>query len=398
MSTARALAGGLLLAAALLSRPAKPDAREPSPHALHAARAAHASRADASAALRGIRGITIGPIENADHPGVGYGSPAYARTLDECVRSGATWVAITPFGRVADLTGRGVDPSFEQPFSKNREDVRRAITMAHERGLSVMLVPHLWVESGEWRAKINPPTDAAWETWTRSYGAFVRGWAEVAESAHVELFSAGVELRSWVTTARAPSFAALVRELRVIYKGQITYSANWDDVDDTLVLAELDVIGVNAFYPLAEKDGAPFEVLLEGGKRVRSRVHALAEIWQKPILFTEIGYTTRPDPAVRPWEWPDGMKNVRVDEVAQADAYRALLAPLLDEPLFKGFFVWRVYADPDDTSQEAEWGFSPRGKLAELVMRDAFSATWASDPGPHARGWPPPARVPGLFP
>jgi hypothetical protein len=30
-------------------------------------------------------------------------------------------------------------------------------------------------------------------------------------------------------------------------------------------------------------------------------------------------------------------------------------------------------------SQEAEWGFSPRGKEAELVVRDAFGARWASD-------------------
>ena len=58
----------------------------------------------------GVRGITIGPIENAYHPGVGYGSAAYARTLDECLKAGATWVAITPFGRVGDLAGRGVDP------------------------------------------------------------------------------------------------------------------------------------------------------------------------------------------------------------------------------------------------------------------------------------------------
>jgi len=345
----------------------------------------------------GVRGITIGPIENAYHPGVGYGSPAYARTLDECVRSGATWVAITPFGRVGDLVGRGVDPSFEQPFAKNKEDVRRAITMAHARGLAVMLVPHLWVESGEWRAKIEPPTDAAWEAWTRSYAAFVRGWAEVAESTHVELLSAGVELRSWVTTTRAPSFAALIRELRGIYKGSITYSANWDDVEHTLILGELDVIGVNAFYPLADKDGAPFETLLEGGKRVQARVRELAEIWHKPVLFTEIGYTTRRDPAIRPWEWPDSMKGVVIDEVAQADAYRALLAPLLDEPRFMGFFVWRVYADPDDVSQEAEWGFSPRGKLAELVVRDAFAASWAGD-AVKKRGWAPAARVPGLLP
>jgi len=344
-----------------------------------------------------VRGITVGPIENAYHPGVGYGSAAYGRTLDECVRSGATWVAITPFGRVGDLSGRGVDPSFEQPFAKNKEDVARAVAMAHARGLSVMLVPHLWVESGEWRAKIDPGTDAGWAAWAASYRAFLRGWAEVAEATRVELLSAGVELRSWVTTPRASSFVALVREIRGIYKGPITYSANWDDVEDTLVIPELDVIGVNAFYPLADKDGAPFESLLEGGRRVRDKVHALAEAWQKPVLFTEIGYTTRPDPAIRPWEWPDAMKNVRVDERAQADAYRALVAPLLDEPSFMGFFVWRVYADPDDVSQEAEWGFSPRGKLAELVVRDAFAASWAGDAN-RRRGWAARARVPGLFP
>ena len=79
------------------------------------------------------------------------------------------------------------------------------------------------------------------------------------------------------------------------------------------------------------------------------------------------------------------MKNVKVDELAQAEAYAGLLAPLLDEPRFAGFFVWRVYADPDDVSQEAEWGFSPRGKLAEQVMRDAFAAWWAVD-GPRLPG------------
>jgi hypothetical protein len=342
----------------------------------------------------GVRGITIGPIENGYHPNLGYGSPAYARTLDECQRMGATWIALTAFGRVADLSGRGVDLTFEQPFEKNRADVRRAIAMAHARGVRVMLVPHLWVESGKWRGEIEPED---WKTWTDSYGHFVKTWAAVAEAEHADLFSVGVELRSWVTTPHAPSFSALVREVRAIYKGPLTYSGNWDDIVDTLVLGEIDVLGVNAFYPLAEKDGAPFETLLAGGRRVRERVRALADTWQKPVLFTEIGYTTRKDPAVRPWEWPDDMKEVKIDERAQADAYRALLAPLLDEPRFMGFFVWRVYADPDDVSQEAEWGFSPRGKLAELVVRDAFSAWWAADVT-RRPGWAPASRVPGLYP
>jgi hypothetical protein len=79
------------------------------------------------------------------------------------------------------------------------------------------------------------------------------------------------------------------------------------------------------------------------------------------------------------------MSNVIVDERAQADAYAALIAPLLERSWFAGFFVWRFYADPDDMSQEAEWGFSPRGKLAELLVRDAFAAHWAAE-GPRPLG------------
>ncbi len=347
--------------------------------------------------LRGARGVTVGPIENTYHPGVGYGSAAFDRSLDESARSGAEWIAITPFGRVGDLTGRGVDPTFEAPFEENRANIVRAINMAHARGLKVMLVPHLWVESGGWRALIDPKTDEGWATWAKSYGAFVLAWAKVAAATGTEMFSAGVELRSWVTTGRAPSFGSIIHEIRGVYPGILTYSANWDDVDQTVILGDLDVIGINAFYPLAQKNGASATELIEGGRQVRAKVHALADTWRRPVLFTEIGYTTRPDPAIKPWEWPDTMAHVHVDEDAQALAYHALLGPLLEEEYFAGFFVWRVYADPDDASQEAEWGFSPRGKLAELVMRDAFAAPWASDRERRFL-WGARAEDPGIYP
>ena len=183
------------------------------------------------AELGGVRGITIGPIENGYHPGVGYGSPAFDRALLEARAMGATWVSLTPFGRVADLSGMGVDLTFEAPFERNRRDVARAVEMAHARGLRVMIVPPLWVESGEWRGQIDPKTDEGWERWTASYLRFIHKWAEVAQATHVEMFSVGVELRSWVTTGRAPSFARVLDDVRRTYHGIVSYSANWDDVE-----------------------------------------------------------------------------------------------------------------------------------------------------------------------
>jgi hypothetical protein len=209
-----------------------------------------------------------------------------------------------------------------------------------------------------------------------------------------------VELRSWVTTSRAASFSAIIRDVREAYPGLLTYSANWDDVEDTLILDDLDLIGINAFYPLAEREGAPFSELLEGGLKVAEKVDKLAREMEKPVVLTEVGYTTRVDPAVKPWEWPDSMKDVKISERAQAEAYAALIAPFLETRSCAGFFVWRLYADPADVSQEAEWGFSPRGKLAEVVLRDAFTASWAADGRPlpgEAGAGKQRARTPGIY-
>jgi hypothetical protein len=334
------------------------------------------------AGLRGIRGITIGPIESSLHPGKGYGTDVFARSLDTCRGLGANWVSLTPFGRTWDLEPTGVDMTFEAPYRENRRAVTKAIARAHAAGLRVLLVPHLWVEHGAgngWRGDIDPGNEGAWKTWAKGYSRFLLEWAKVAESAGADMLSVGVELRSWVTTTNAPLFAAILRDVRHAYHGPLTYAANWDDVEDTVILGELDVIGINAFFPLSKKPGATFDDLVAGGRDVARRVGELAKSWHKPVLFTEIGYTTRKDPAYEPWTWPDKMSAVAIDQAAQAEAYTALLAPIIDEPWFIGAFVWRLYADPDDMSQEAEWGFSPRGKLAELVVRDFFSAHWEAD-------------------
>src|SRR6202012_2082086 len=124
---------------------------------------------------------------------------------------------------------------------------------------------------------IDPKTDDAWARWADSYRRYVLGWAEVAQATGVDMFSVGVELRSWATSPRAPSLERVVEDVRRVYDGGLTYSANWDDVDDAVILGAVDVIGINAFYPLSDERGASDEALLEGGRRVRAKVHALAE-------------------------------------------------------------------------------------------------------------------------
>jgi len=340
------------------------------------------------AGLPAIRGLTIGPIESYLQPGRGYGSPAIERTLDEVARAGGNWISLTVFGRVWDKRGSGVTLDFERPFTETRQNVLATARAAHRRGLRVLLVPHLWLESGEWRAELDPGTDQRWRAWERSYERFVLSWASVAEEADIDMLAAGVELRSWVTTSRAPSFVRIIDRIRQRYSGLLTYAANWDDVEDTVILGHLDVIGINAFYPLHWENGATHEQLVAGGLRAADAVRQLAARHERPVIFTEFGYTARKDTAIEPWLWPEQLGAVAVDLDAQAEAYSALLFSLTRVPGFGGTFVWRIYADLGDTSQEPRWGFSPWDKPAAGVLRAAFRQRWWADGEPSRAASP----------
>jgi hypothetical protein len=272
---------------------------------------------------------------------------------------------------------------FEAPYDDNRAAVRRMVEQAHARGIRVLLIPHLWVETGGWRGEIEPGSDAGWRAYQRSYRDFVLAWARDAAAAGVDALSVGVECKSW--SGRFGAFwHAFIADVREVFAGLLTYSANWDEAENVLFWDQLDWIGVNAFYPLAGHDGATDAEYVAGAERIVPSVRDLAEVLEMPVVFVEVGYTTRANAAVQPWLWPDDMTNVVIDEREQARALAAIVGAFLDEDWFGGFFLWRYYAHLHDVSQEAWWGFSPHAKLAEPVLERIFDARYAVDPDPYA--------------
>lgn len=189
----------------------------------------------------------------------------------------------------------------------------------------------------------------------------------------------GVELAFWTASSRAPSFSELVARLRETYHGALTYAANWDDAADTIIWRDVDYIGINAFYPLHWEDDPSDADLSRGAQAASQKVQELGERWDKPVLFTEFGYTTRKDAMVKPWLWPEELGKVTVSESDQSRAYGALLNEARFIPGLHGVFVWRMYADIADSSQEPNFGFSPWGKRAEGVLRSAYAAPFWAD-------------------
>jgi len=327
----------------------------------------------------GIRGVTVGPIESSQQPGRGYGTAESDALLAYLAEMGVNWISITPFGRLWSLQSTQVLMDFEAPYEENRAAVARMIAQAHAHGIKVLVIPHLWVETGGWRGEIDPGTPEGWAEYQRSYRAFVTSWARDAAAAGADALSIGVECKSW--SGRFPAFwRSFISELRTVFPGLLTYSANWDEVPDVLFWDQLDLVGINAFYPLASHDGASYAEYVEGARHARDLVRDTVSSLDMPVLFVEVGYTTRSNAAVQPWLWPDDMHDVHVDEAEQARALMAVFEVFLPERWFTGFFVWRYYATLDDVSQEAAWGFSPHGKTAEPLLEGVFGERWGVDP------------------
>lgn len=326
-----------------------------------------------------IRGVTVGPIESSLFPGRGYGTVYSAELLDELARMGVNWISITPFGRIWSLSSTEILMDFEAPWEENRRAIRAMVAQAHERGIKVLLIPHLWVETTGWRGEIDPGSEEGWAAYRSSYRSFVTAWARDAALAGADAFSIGVECKSW--SGRFGGYwHELIEAVRSIFPGFLTYSANWDEAESVLFWDDLDLVGINAFYPLADAPGASYEDYVGRARHIATGVADLAATLDKPVLFVEVGYTTRENAAVQPWLWPDGMANVVIDEHEQARALSAVFEAFIGEPWFAGLFLWRYYADLDDVSQEAIWGFSPHGKEAEPLIGRTFRGRFAADP------------------
>ena len=323
-----------------------------------------------------IRGITLGMIEDNRWSIRGYGTPGSDWALREIAGLGADWTSITPYATMISRDDVEVIPWFEHSREDLEEEIRVTIRQAHAIGLRVLLIPHVYPWDWSWRGQLNPGggpsgTPEGWDRWFASYREYLLSWARVAAEEGVEMMSIGVEFKSasWIHRDR---FALLADEVRETYGGLLVYSANWDEVEDVGFWSHVDVIGLNAFYPVSEKRRPDPEDMLATSAAFADSLAYLSRIHGKPIVFTEVGFKSYRDTYREPWVWPEDMGDVPPDDAMQALLFDVTFATYWDEEWFGGLFVWKFLADPADDSQEPPFGFSPRLKPAQDVIEGWF--------------------------
>ena len=100
----------------------------------------------------------------------------------------------------------------------------------------------------------------------------------------------------------------VIQEVRGAYSGALIYAANFDQYAEVGFWDALDVIGVNAYFPLRETlSAAPVEqlepVFVESWRRILGGIDEVRaeQNPEAPVIFTELGYTGWRGSTIQPW-------------------------------------------------------------------------------------------------
>ena len=291
---------------------------------------------------------------------------------------GASHVTLIPFG---------FQPSPQTPDIRFNPDARwytesdagiaTVAGWAHESDMKVIIKPHIWIGrysgDGHWRDKIAFETEEDWHLWEESYAGFIMHYAELAERIGADILVVGTELAS-VARGRPSFWQRIIADVRSVYSGKLTYAANWwEEYEHVTFWDELDFIGVQAYFPIYEGEVRPNpDNLLAGWERHSVPLQELSSKYERPVLFTEVGYRSVAYAASRPWVWAS--RRNEADETPDYEMQKFLYAALFEgvwtKPWFSGAILWKWHSSTERRLNETD--FTPQNKPAEELIREHF--------------------------
>ena len=280
--------------------------------------------------------------------------------------------------------------------------LRELVANAHVAGLKVMVKPHLEMRGYEptpdemrifrgkdeaarqkliarvrnntlgqprvWHNDIEMKTEADWRAWFARYEGYILAYARPAAEAGVDAFCVGRETDK-AAIAREADWRRLIARVREVFKGPLTYSANFDSYARIGFWDALDVIGISAYFPLTDEREPRAEGLAVAWDHILTPLEAFARKENRRVVFTEIGYPAVPMAARRPWEETGGPADVWL----QARLYEAALRAVSRRAFLAGTFFWLWEGVARPPFRDAS--FSIQDKPASFVM-----ARWYGGP------------------
>ncbi|MBK0383876.1 hypothetical protein I5M32_12985 [Pedobacter sp. SD-b] len=280
----------------------------------------------------------------------------------------ANYVALIPYAYVRPNQPKVYFGNGRQYWGETEEGVTKNIKQAHAAGLMVMIKPQVWTQGG-WIGDYDLNSEEDWKTWESDYESYIITFVKIAAKENVEIFCIGTEFKSVVK--KHPSYwVKLIGDIRKIYKGKLTYCANWDDYKDVLFWKDLDFIGISGYFPLSDAVTPKTEDLVKAWEPIKHDLKLYSTQQNRQILFTEYGYRSMDQAAWRSWEME--YQDRPINNQAQANAYSAFFRSLWSEKWFAGGFAWKWYAyfRRIDPINNHDW--TPQNKPAQQIMKQYY--------------------------
>ena len=281
------------------------------------------------------------------------------------------WISQTPFGWQRDVNQSIIRTNFSFDkiwWGESDEGISKTTELARKSGIKTLLKPHLWVSKG-WPGDIEMKSDSAWQSWFRNYENFILHYAKLAENNKIEIFCIGTELHK--TIKKEKEWRAIIKKIRTVYKGKLTYASNFhEEYEQVKFWDVLDYIGIQAYFSLTQNESHSLDDLQKGWTTPLSSIERVHKKFNKPILFTEIGYRSDVKSGIEPWTWPEENGATKISFEAQANCYKAFFNTVWNKSWLEGVYFWKWY--PHGPHRNANIDFTPQGKSAEKIMAEAF--------------------------
>jgi hypothetical protein len=330
-----------------------------------------------------VRGITI----STHGGGQDWGQDVMAPTVRDIKTLGANWIATHPYGSIASDGSVGGRRGSENGTVPNHWT--RPIAEAHAQGLKVCIKPHLayWRSGFSWRGEIAFESDEAWARFWRDYSIWILELATACADA--DAFVIGTELDK--TLEHEEQWRALIAKVREVYDGPITYAANWSDYKRVPFWDALDVIGIQAYFPITEEESPTATDIKAGWQRVVAELREYSLTQNRNVVFTELGYNQSYIAASEPW-------NYRVDDegarAIQELCWLSALDAIASEPRIVGALLWKWFPHPRPFGRNFQLATPPimriisdawQGEVPIIEFSQADYERWREERGRRRR-------------
>jgi hypothetical protein len=247
----------------------------------------------------------------------------------------------------------------DSALTPSMPSLRAAALRASSVGLAVALKPHVDVRNGARRGSIDPDDP---ERWFDSYRNVILPLADFAESVGAMHFVVGTELGGILR--HEEQWTRTISLVRSRFSGTIIYAASWDEASVVPFWNDVDIVGIDAYFPVAHRTQAGRFELLAGWQVWLNRLEQLHRKTGKPIVCTEIGYRSLDGAGMAPYDFKIAGS---ADINEQADLYWAALEALGSADWIAGLYWWNVR--PGGPLDRLNTDYTPLGKPAEEELR-----------------------------